>query len=187
MGHAEDEAPERLAIDPLAQLGHQTEHPHRLRGIFRKSRGLTLVPPRTAQLRLYPPRPLSRAGVGRRAGRSRYDRPVGAERLVQFGGVLAEVQPHDAEAKQLHLAADRPHEIHREGRPRGLGQPPLHRAEIAHELFGGRVPALLGLEPVVLRGHERGVEPAQHAGKKLAEHFAGVAIGDADAVAAGGE
>ena len=115
-GHAQHEGAERLAVDLLAQRAHQREHAERLRGV-RRAAPAAAAPGVSGRASSPASQAAPRLGVGPAARRRRSPRACrAAERGVELGGVLPDVEPDGAEAERLHLAPHRPHQRRRRAR-----------------------------------------------------------------------
>ena len=107
--------------------------------------------------------------------------PQGFEGLRGARGILANVEPHRAEAEDFHLSAHRPDHRARDLRTAAIGQSALERAQVVDQAIGVVIAAAFY---TTAPGY-RGVEPADGAGQKLAKGLAGIAHGNLLALAAG--
>ena len=172
-GHAEDEGPERLAVHLLPQHPDQPEHAEGLRGIVRDAWGRRPGGQGAGQLAGHPRAP----GLALHLRRLAFTAPGAPERLEsrgELGGVLPGVEADGAEAERLHLAANRAHQQPHHFDPPRLVELGLDLPQIGEQGVGRGVAvrAHLGVAPLGSLDHH--LQPTQHAGEVLAEHFPGL-------------
>ena len=127
--HAEHEGAEGLPVDLLPQPADQREHARRSRPISAGSVGGGRARrQRPGQLGGDPGAPRLRARARAASPALPPARHRSAQRGVELGGVLADVEPDGAEAERLDLAAHRPDD---RGRRSRSGRPAISSSSIS--------------------------------------------------------